>query len=184
MRSKELIQKLTEGKGLTLTESIVVPEVGAAVNDWVKASPDGQWLLIGGNVVGFYTRPRATMDVDVLFRSEEIPPQVVGFKRTRHHAFQHNDTHVEVEALTPGFINLSPELVRKVFDTATEIHGVSIPSPSGLVALKLVRSSLQDIADIEAIAKNQDVDLSGWPVEWEAVEKAESLTGQTLTKAT
>ena len=177
MRSKDLIERLTHGTHTSLVESIVVPEVGIALRDWLKKVPNDKYVLIGGNVVGFYTRPRATMDVDVLFKGNVVPNDVVGFKKIRPHAFQHNDTHVEVETLTAGSINIDPRLVDKVFETAVEINGVYIPSPTGLVALKIVRGFLKDLADVEAVMEKHEIDLSGWNIPVDKLKRAEEALG-------
>lgn len=183
MRARELISRLNSGENLTLLESIAVPEVGKALQQWIKNAPkDRDWILIGGNVVGFYTKPRATMDVDVLFRGEFLPDQVVGFKKNRAHAFTHKDTHVEVEALTPEYLKLPNEVVEKVFQTSVEINGVQIPSPAGLVALKLYRQTLQDLADIQAVVDKQQVDLTDWPVDQVLISRAESRIDRELKK--
>jgi len=183
MRAKELIERLTHGDQVTLLESIVVPEVGKALQQWIKNAPkDRDWLLIGGTVVGFYTKPRATMDVDVLFRGEDIPNDIIGFKKNRAHAFLHKETHVEVETLTPNYLKLPASVVDKVFDTSVNINNVSIPSPEGIVALKLHRQSLQDLADIQAIAMKHSVDLTDWPIDPYLIDRAEKKIEMKLRK--
>lgn len=182
MRAKELIERLTRGDQVTLFESIVVPEVGKALQQWVKSAPKNHdWLLIGGTVVGFYTKPRATMDVDVLFKGETLPQDIVGFKKNRPHAYLHKDTHVEVEALTPDYLKLPIAVVNKVFDTSVEINNVNIPSAEGLVALKLHRQNLQDLADIQAIAMKHKIDLSDWPIDPNLISRAESKIDMKLS---
>lgn len=166
MRIKELIEKLNRPNDgtRTLFESIVVPEVLAAFNDWKKNVPIDN-VLIGGLALSFYVKPRTTMDVDLLFLSrEQIPASAPEFKRTRPSAFQHNQTHVEIEVLSPETINKRPELVKKVFDTANVSDNIKIASPSGLVALKLGRFSYQDMADIEALINAGQVNLDDWPL--------------------
>lgn len=182
MRAKEIIERMTHGTHLTFVESIVVPEVGAAFNDWVKNAPKGDYVFIGGNVVGYYSKPRATMDVDVLFKGNNTPTEVAGFKLIRPHAFQHNNTHVEVEVLSAGFLGIPTELVQKVFDTAVEINGVHLPSVEGLVALKLMRGSMRDLGDIEAIIEKHNINLINWPVPQDKLQRAEQLLNVKLTE--
>jgi hypothetical protein len=148
----------------TLFESVAIPEVEAALKDWIRAGVTSG-VLIGGIAVGYYARPRGTTDVDVLFmQPEDIPNDINGFKRTRPGAFQHKNTHVEVEVVTPGSINLSPELAQRVFDTAVLSDGVLVASPTGLVALKLQRMKRYDEGDIVALVETGKVDLTGWPI--------------------
>lgn len=155
MRMKELVEKwyIVNDGSRSLLESIVVPEVEKATKDWVKsAKPD--FVLIGGIALAYHHIPRMTMDVDTLYLTrEQIPDRVDGFKRTRPGAFQHNQTHVEVEVLAGQAINMPQEIVQKVFDTAISVNGVKIASKSGLVALKLLAQRTgakgrQDQADI------------------------------------
>lgn len=165
MRFKELIDKLNKPNdgSRTLFESIAIPEVEKALQDWNKINHSG--ILIGGCAVGYYTRPRATTDVDILFLSkEDIPGLVSGFKRTRLGAFQHNKTHVEIEVITPDFINVSDMLINKVFKDVQISNGIRIASPSSLVALKLQRLKSHDIGDIVELIKTGKVNLNGYPL--------------------
>jgi hypothetical protein len=146
----------------TLFESIAIPEVEQALKDWKKQVGD-KGVLIGGTAAGFYTKPRSTTDIDILFLSlSDIPTQVPGFKRTRPGAFQHNKTHVEVEVVTPSSINLTVELVQQVFDTSVLSDGIRVASPSGLVALKLFRMSRYDEGDVWSLIETGKVNLDDW----------------------
>jgi hypothetical protein len=142
----------------TLTESSMVPEVAAAL---AAFKPYFNGVLIGGMALSFWIKPRYTQDIDILFASDsDIPAEVPGFKRTRSHAFQHNQTHVEVELVTPTLIKVSPQLVAAVERTAVDADGIRVAGPGGLIALKLVRYSLQDRADIDALLKLGTVDMA------------------------
>lgn len=176
MRFKELIDKLNKPNDGTrsLFESIAIPEVELALQDWNKTNHAG--VLIGGCAVGYYTRPRATTDVDILFLvKDDIPIIVNGFKKTRNGAFQHNKTHVEIEVLSPSTINISHELVKKVFDTAIIANKIKVASPSSLVALKLQRLKSHDIGDIAELIKTGKVDLTGYPLSKKNLEDFEEI---------
>lgn len=165
MKLRDLQKMNTMNDGTrTLFESIAIPEVEQALNDWNK-NFQGPCILIGGAATGYYSRPRATTDIDILFLSKnDIPAQVNGFKRIRPGAFQHNRTHVEIEVIAPDTINISSNLVNKVFETSVESNGVRIASPSGLVALKLQRMARYDEGDIWGLIETGKVDLTGWPL--------------------
>lgn len=155
----------------TLMESILIPEVVQALKDWNDATK-AEAILIGGLATAFYTKPRATTDIDLLFLSKEkIPESVSGFKRIRPGAFQHNKTHVEVEVLHPQSINLLESIAQKVFKTANDVDGIKVASPGALVVLKLHRMKRYDEGDIISLIETGRVDLSGWGLGAEMVAK-------------
>jgi len=169
----DLLNKVNNGSR-SLHESIPVKEVNQALLDWCKNSSAG--ILIGGCAVDFYVRPRMTMDVDFLFlSSSDIPKTVLGFKRIRTGAFQHNKTHVEIEVMSPDSINISKKLVDKVIKTAIINSGVNVASPSGLVALKLKRLKRHDIGDIIDLYNTGKVDLNGWDLTEEDIKNYEQI---------
>lgn len=168
MRLKSLIEGFNtandEQLSRPLLESVIVPEITAAIKDWIGADVPG--ILIGGLALSFYGKPRYTADIDVLFVSDQdVPDDIPGFKRIRSHAFQHNKTHVEVEVLSARFLGIPDGLVKQVVNTAVESNGMKVASRSGLVALKLQRGELQDQADIDQLVKTGDVDLTPYS-EW------------------
>jgi hypothetical protein len=154
----------------TLSESALVPEVAKALSDWIAAT-NGTGVLIGGVALSFYIKPRYTQDVDLVFISDDaIPTAVRGFKKTRPHGFQHVETHVEIEAVTPSLIDASPELIAAVVDSAVPHGGIKIATPSGIVAIKLGRacgrsiSAQQDRVDISLLISLGGVDISQFPL--------------------
>jgi len=129
----------------TLIESIIAPEVEAAVKDWIKGGAHG--VLIGGLALSFHGRPRYTQNIDILSTSD-VPHSIPGFKKHREHAFGHQRTGVEIEVLKPEHIKMLPMMAQHITNTAIEVNGAKVASPEGLVASKLHRFSLQDKADI------------------------------------
>lgn len=165
MTSFTVLSKLNNStiRQTTLVESILIPEVQQALKDWINAGAYG--VLIGGSACGFYTKPRATTDLDMIFlTSSDIPLSVEGFKRIRPHAFRHNQTHVEVEVATADTINIPQAIVAKVVETAIPNGGMKIASPSGLVAMKLFRLQRFDELDIVNLIATGNVDLTNWPL--------------------
>lgn len=152
----------------SLEASIMAPEIVLAFKDWSREVGSG-FVLIGGLALSFHARPRFTSDIDVMFlETHQVPTTVVGFKRVRPHAFEHRQTGVEVEVLTPAFLKISRSLVELVVKRSVEVDGVKIASREGIIALKLGRGSRQDLADIEALLQGQTVDpvtfMSDWPL--------------------
>lgn len=148
---KFLMKKLNEGRLDSLYDSILVPEVKKAFNDWFKNSPE-PGIVIGGLVLGVYSRPRTTTDIDLLFVSDnKIPTKVHGFKKIRDHSFEHIQTGVEIEVLTPEYLKLSKALYDKILETSKEFDGIKVPSEEGLIALKMIRYNRRDLSDIESV---------------------------------
>lgn len=148
----------------TLLESILVPEIVDALNDWV-ANARNPGVLIGGVALSFCVKPRTTQDIALLYLSpDRIPDAVTGFKRTRKSAFQHSRTHVEIEVVTPELINTGPALISKVIETAQMQNGIAVASAAGLIAMKLGRLSLVDRGDIGLLIKYGVRDVSPYPL--------------------
>ena len=177
MKLRDLLKCNTVNNGTrSLLESILVPEVAKAFKDWNHNTKDLKCVLIGGVALSYYVKPRTTTDAVVLFLStEDIPVEVIGFKRHCKGAFQHNVTHVEIEVLTPQSINMSEQLAKEIYDNAKVIGGVRVATQSGLIASKLGRFKLQDQADIEELWKLGDVDMSVYTMSDEWKDKLDKL---------
>jgi hypothetical protein len=157
----------------------LVPEVQHALAKWIESkidAPATHGVLIGGLAMSFYTRPRATTDVDLLFLSNsDIPGEVAGFKRYRNGAFQEYKTQVDIEVTTPeSFVTLPQSLAQEVINTAVFHGGIKVASLCGMIALKLCgamtpKRKLKDLADVAALVEGKTL-----------VEVCESLKTYTL----
>lgn len=143
-------------------------EVTKALASWAtNARGFEQGVLIGGLAMGFYTRPRETQDVDVLFLSEvAVPKTVEGFKRIRKDAFEERVTQVEVEVVTPNSFNppLPHKLAEKVLETSVVHQGLRVASAKGMMALKLFGAGdkkryFEDMKDVAALLMEHGGDL-------------------------
>ena len=173
MRSLKKMQKPNDGMR-TLFESVMSESIIKALEDLNKSTID--FVLIGGLAVSYYLKPRTTQDIDIMLSADaNIPPTIDGFKKTRGHAFQHNDTHVEVEIITPEFVGLPKEIVEKIISTARISNGIKVASPSGLVASKLFRFSLQDKADIVGLMNREKIDLQGFHLPMDKLDRYAGL---------
>jgi hypothetical protein len=177
-RDKETVKKwydINDGTR-SLIESIVVPEVSAALQAFKNGNGCDNAVLIGGLALSFYGLPRYTQDIDLLFVSfASIPHFVEGFKKVREHAFEHKKTNVIIEVLDSDFLKIPQHLVETVFDTATLIDGIHIASKSGLIALKLQRFSRQDQADIEQLLKMSGVDMTPFNLSQVDIDKLKTF---------
>jgi hypothetical protein len=135
-------------------------QVDDAFDDWVKNTKNLNQVLIGGMAFLDYVPDRTTEDIDFLFLTEDdIPTQVNGFKKTRTHGFKHIQTHVELEVLSPEFLNINKNIIKIVFDSAYDRGNYKIATPSSIIVLKLKRLSGKDRSDIKKLVDNYDVDI-------------------------
>lgn len=149
-------------------------ELTSALEDFAKKTENVKWALAGGLAVGFHSRPRGTQDVDVIVKNEQDIDTIQQrandqFKRHRSHAFEHKRTGVEVEVLTAQFLGIDQNIVENAIENSNlqQVGNLQIPvvDEAGLISMKLQRSSRQDLADIEAILRNnKDIDLSSYPL--------------------
>jgi hypothetical protein len=113
--------------------------------------------------------------VDFLFlEPRDVPDAVGGFSRIGS-GFQHNRTRIAVDIFTPSSINIPRDVAEQVIRTVSLSNNIRVASASGLVALKLFRSSMRDKADIVALLKTGHVDLAGWPLSPEMLAAFEAL---------
>jgi hypothetical protein len=164
----------------TLIESIMMPELIAALRDWAKSGSGG--VLIGGLGLSYHVRPRFTQDIDFLFlKPTDAPEAIPGFYRTTSSIFEHLQTHVQVNIVSPSSMSFPEEIAEQVILTATRSNRIRVATPSGLVALKLFRFSAQDCADIIALIKIGRVDLSEFPLPPEKLAAFDALVSEAAT---
>jgi hypothetical protein len=125
--------------------------------------------------LSYHCKLRYTQDIDFLFlEPSDVPDAVGGFSRIGS-GFQHDRTHIAVDIFTPSSINIPRDVAEQVMRTVALSDNIRVASASGLVVLKLFRSSMRDRADIVALLKTGHVDLSGWPLPPEMLPSFEAL---------
>src|SRR5712691_2111238 len=98
-------------------DSIMLPAVISAVQDWASAGGGG--VLVGGGALSFHARPRLTQELDFLFvDTAPIPGKVSGFDRISAGLFRHRRTHVAVNLVTPAAIRVPMEVAEEIARTA------------------------------------------------------------------
>jgi predicted nucleotidyltransferase len=171
----------------SLKNSALVPEVSHTLVAWAKSKTPNKGVLIGGLAMSFYSKPRYTEDVDLLFIDLDLPKEIPGFARNQTHALTNKKTHVEVELVTPELVNVPSSVFKKVVATAKEIDGLKVASVEGLIVLKLfgsdsVKRESQDTADIERLVESKpDVDLSDWSLSQRHLSKFEAAKLRALS---
>lgn len=164
----------------TLNESIIHKEVIQALDDW-KRYNSSDCVLVGGVALSYYLVPRMTEYLDLIFMTEnDIPTSVLGFKKIREHAFLHLKTHVEIEVLTPEYLNKSEKMFKTTFDESIESDGIKVANPRALIALKLNRFKSQDKTDIENLLKycsenNISLDMTNYDLNENEINNLNSL---------
>ncbi len=131
---------------------------------------DIEYALCGGLAMGVHGRARATVDIDILILRESLA-EVLELAKTLGYNIRGKDLSfangaVEIrrvskidpedgELLSLDLLLATPD-IRDVWETRelVEWEGgkLSVVSASGLIALKQLRRSYQDLADIEALA--------------------------------
>lgn len=148
-----------------LLKAALAPEVNKALQHWGQIEDAyTQGVLIGGIAVSMYSRARSTEDIDILYKEEsDVPDYLNGFRKFRAHSFRHNQTHVEVETLTPDFLHIPKYIVDKVFDTAIQMGTLKVASVEGIIALKLVSTRHKDMSDVIVLLQhNPEVNMDSW----------------------
>jgi hypothetical protein len=93
-----------------------------------------------------YDRPRATIDIDLLIVSESLDVVMEIAKQTGR-------------VLSLDLLLVTPE-IRPVWESRVEADWeggkLSVVSPDGLISLKTMRGSAQELADIQALKEDID----------------------------
>jgi predicted nucleotidyltransferase len=168
----------------SLYESIIPNEVIMALRDWKDNHTDQNYVLIGGLALSYYLKPRYTEDVDLIFISpSEIPKSVYKFRRNRPHSFEHIRTGVEVELLTPEYMDRPVNFFDIIFNNSIISDGIKVASPESLIALKLRRFNNKDINDIIELYKymnenNMSINLDKYELSDIEMKNYENLISQ------
>lgn len=175
MHNFQNFSKLNENNygSRNILESIPIPEIREAISDLIKDNFI-DFVLIGGLALSYYIRPRATMDIDILFLNNSIPNKIFNFKKNRKHSFQHNKTHVEVETLDSDFLNIPENIIKLIFKNSItdKDYNIKIADVCGLIVSKLFKFSRQDQADIESLLLYQnDIDISIYNLEQKYLDR-------------
>jgi|SRR5882672_1812177 len=130
------------------------------------------YALCGGVAMAVYDHPRATIDIDLLILAESLD-QVLAIASELGYEIRGLDmtfaggaieikriSKIERESghlLSVDFLVVTPE-IRDVWDSRVQVDReggrLSVVSRSGLIALKSLRGSLQDQADIAALKED------------------------------
>ena len=132
------------------------------------------YALCGGIAMAIYDHPRATIDIDLLILSESLL-DVVDIAKALHYTIRGRDMTfangaIEIRrvskidnetghVLSLDLLLVTPE-IRQVWDSRMQADWeggrLSVVSRAGLIALKKMRGSAQDHADISALMEDFD----------------------------
>lgn len=132
------------------------------------------YALCGGMAMGVHGRARATIDIDMLVLSESVE-QVLAIARSLGYNIRGKDLSLaksaietrrvskidseDGELLSLDLLIVTPE-IRSIWESRLEAEWeggkLCVVSASGLISLKQLRGSAQDLADIDALRDNSD----------------------------
>lgn len=139
-------------------------ELGALV-DALNAA-DAEYALCGGLALAVHGAPRATIDIDLLVRPDDVSRirEVAAARGFKVAALPMNFSNIRIDRITKihpdgdtlmlDLLVYSPAL-EEVWQTRERRRwngrDLSVVSADGLITLKMLRQSAQDLADIEAL---------------------------------
>ncbi len=132
------------------------------------------YALCGGIAMAVYDRPRATVDIDLLIMSESLD-RVMAIAKTLGYTIRGLDMTfakgaVEIrrvskihsqtgQVLSLDLLLVTPE-IRQVWESREKADWeggtLSVVSREGLISLKMMRSSPQDLADILVLQEDSE----------------------------
>jgi hypothetical protein len=164
---------LQEDAEKPIKSGIIGDKVKVAFEDFSKLIKSKNYSVIGGLAVGKYTLPRTTVDIDVIVPDDQEIIKIKeelrqSFSGSEFHILKHKENGIELELLTPQFIETSKTLIKDSIKTSKKDDGVNVVDVRHLIALKLGRAlnidndkSYQDKMDIRKLVRNNGVqDLS------------------------
>ena len=137
---------------------------------------DIEYAVCGGLAVAVYSEPRATVDIDLLILSEDLEKVKSAIAELGYVIAAHPMTFakgsVEIrrwskldrtdgDLLTIDLLLVTPALT-EVWASRTRVESgqasIWVVSRAGLIELKSLRGSTQDLADIERLKEGRDED--------------------------
>ena len=133
-----------------------------------------EYALCGGMAMGVYGRARGTIDIDLLILSDSLD-QVLGIARSLGYNIRGKDlsfakSAIEIrrvskidsedgDLLSLDLLLVTPE-IRSIWESRLEAEWeggrLCVVSADGLISLKQMRGSAQDLADIAALTEGDD----------------------------
>ncbi len=132
-----------------------------------------EYALCGGMAMAVHSRPRFTIDIDLLIQEESLTgamtvAESLGYNiRGKDLSFANGAVEIrrlsKIDAdagdlLTVDFLLVTPQ-IREAWDSRVESEWeggkLSVVSPAGLIALKQLRNSGQDLDDIKALNEGE-----------------------------
>lgn len=152
---KEILEEVNDINNFLRPNKTASNPLEKALNDFLEEFGDKDFVLIGALALNSHLKsPRATSDIDLLFKSEsDISKQILvseKFRRTRSHALEHKETGVEIELLTPEFLGVDKAIVLEIINKAKN----RIAQSEDLLKLKIESGRFQDIADIVRLVRD------------------------------
>lgn len=131
------------------------------------------YAVVGGIALSFHAEPRYTRDIDILLTPEEldamrdvlsklgftVEAESCAFKNTKitlHRLTKFEDQEFLTIDLLVGHDERHMEIVKNAIRESTDHGEVKIATKEDLIWLKRIRSSPQDLADIDKLENEQN----------------------------
>lgn len=164
MNLESVIQFASEFRML-FRDKIVPHRLAFALSDLVKNLKSEQYAIGGDLAIGFHS-PRGREEIELIYHSDRVLVDLHesdAFETHQLYALKHKNTGIVINLVTPefGYPALQKNTFERVLETVTmemiHEHKIRIVSAVALVALKLLRYSRQDQADIEGLLQYNNI---------------------------
>ena len=120
------------------------------------------FAVCGGLAMSIHARPRATIDIDLLVPAEAIVSLVDTLAPLGYRRREHRLTKIvtgDPDVMMVDVIEVRPGVTSQVWEGRVAAHWekgvVTVVSRQGLIVLKRLRGSPQDVADIRALEEDR-----------------------------
>ena len=161
----------------SLFDAIMSREVIRALDDWRQSGSGG--VLVGTLALNHHAKPRYTDKITVLV-PEGFEHGAEAFDRLDRHSFSHRATGIQIWALPPAALRLTPVTADRIRATAVASDGIEVASRAGLIAILLGDRRARASADIVTLLQIGAVDLTGFGISDEHLRRLDDLRAEAV----
>lgn len=129
----------------TLYESITSKKYLFALDDWRENCTVSEYILIDGLVYGYYSKPRASNELDLIFLvKDDVPQNIPKFKKKNEDTYIHIKTKVEVKVVNYKTLNKSLSFYNKILENSITSDDIRIASPESVLIYQIIKKSKRE----------------------------------------